>query len=112
MHKKLGRRDIQLLADVFADFDQRAAALTAGAACWLVTMLDARQMLGQGLQPGALAWGAQGRHLQLGFGGNGGAIHLKRLAKKITLLGRQGFVFDPETNALEVRELKGQCLDF
>ena len=58
MHKKLGRRDVQLLADIFADLHQRAAALTAGAACWLVTMHDAWQMLGQGLPPGALAWGA------------------------------------------------------
>jgi hypothetical protein len=58
MHEKRCRGDVQLLADVFADLHQCAAALAAGTVDWLVTMLDARQMLGQRLPLGALAWGA------------------------------------------------------
>jgi hypothetical protein len=46
MHKKRCRGDVQLFADVFADLHQRAAALAATATGGLVTMLDARQMLG------------------------------------------------------------------
>jgi hypothetical protein len=57
MDEKRCRRDVQLLADVLADLHQYAAALAAAAACWLVTMLNARQMLGQRLPTGALAWG-------------------------------------------------------
>jgi hypothetical protein len=112
MHEKLRRFYVQLLADVFADRHQRAAALATGAACWLVTVLDARQMLRQRLPTGAFTRDTWRGYLLLGFSGNGGAIHLKRLAKQIALLGRKGFVFDPETNALEVRQVESQRLDF
>jgi hypothetical protein len=81
MHKKLCRRDVQLLADVFADLHQRAAALAAGAADGLVIVLGARQMLRQWLPTGALARDTRCAHLLLGLGGNGGAIRLNRLAK-------------------------------
>jgi hypothetical protein len=53
MHKKRCRGDVQLLADVFADLHQCAAALAASAAYGLMTVLDARQLLGQRLPTGA-----------------------------------------------------------
>lgn len=63
MHKKLCRRDVQLLADVFADLHQRAAARATGAAGRLVAVLDARQLLGQRLPASPFVRGAQRRHM-------------------------------------------------
>ena len=42
MHKKLGRFDIQLFGDVFADFDQVFAAAIASAGFRFMAMFDAR----------------------------------------------------------------------
>ena len=43
--KELGRIDIQLFADVLADFDQILAAMTAGAGCRLMAVFDTRQVV-------------------------------------------------------------------
>ena len=43
--EKLGRLDVQLFADVFADFDQVFTALAAMTRFRLVAVFDARQMI-------------------------------------------------------------------
>ena len=43
MDEETGRFDVQLLADVFTDLDQRTAAVAAGAGFRFVPMFDARQ---------------------------------------------------------------------
>ena len=58
MHEELGRLDIQLFADIFADLDQVFTAFSAGTGFWFVTVFDARQMIGQGLATGARAFRA------------------------------------------------------
>jgi hypothetical protein len=45
VHKEFSRFDVQLLGDVFADFDQRFTAVSAGARLRLMAMFDAWQML-------------------------------------------------------------------
>jgi hypothetical protein len=90
--EELGRFYIELLADVFTDLDQLAAALAAGAAGGFVAVFGARQMLRQALAPGALALGTQRGHLLLDFdfdfGFDGGAVGISRLAEQIALLRR------------------------
>ena len=54
VHEELGRRNVKLLANVFADLDQLAAALAAAAGLGFVAVFDARQMLRQGLATGTL----------------------------------------------------------
>lgn len=85
VHEELGRFHIELLADVFADLDQLAAALTAGAGLGFVAVFDARQVLRQRLATGALALGAQIGHLLLDFGLDGGAVGVSRLTEQIAL---------------------------
>ena len=52
MDEEAGGLDVELLSNVFADLDQIAATLAAGAGLRFVQVLDARQMLGQRLTAG------------------------------------------------------------
>jgi hypothetical protein len=53
VNKEPGGFDVELFADVFTDLDQVLAALPAGTGFRFVAVLDARQVLGQGLATGA-----------------------------------------------------------
>ena len=66
MHEELRRRYVELLADVFADLDQLAAALAAGAGLGFVAVFDALQMRGQRRASGARP---PGRQRERGYGG-------------------------------------------
>ena len=46
VHGEFGRLDVELLADVLADLDQRAAVLTTAAGFRFVAVFDARQVGG------------------------------------------------------------------
>jgi hypothetical protein len=46
VHGEFGRLDVELLADVLADLDQRAAALATAAGFRFVAVFDARQVGG------------------------------------------------------------------
>ena len=85
VHEELGRRNVKLLANVFADLDQLAAALAAAAGLGFVAVFDARQMLRQGLATGTLALAAQLGQLLLDLGLDGGAVGVSRLAEQVTL---------------------------
>jgi hypothetical protein len=113
-HEEAGRLDVQLLADVLADLHQRRLALAAGAGFRLVTDLDARQMRGQRLATGTNAWGAwfRFRNRRFQFRLNGGQVLVGILFEQATLHGGERFILDAEADALEVRQLKGEFLDF
>ena len=86
MDEELRRLYIQLLADVFADLNQFPAALTAGAGLGFMTVLDARQVLGQGLAPGALPLNLRLGYLLLDFGFDGSTVGAGRLTEQVSLL--------------------------
>ena len=53
VHKEFGGFDVELFGDVFADFDQLAAALFALAGLRFMAMFDAWQVIRQRLAPSA-----------------------------------------------------------
>jgi hypothetical protein len=56
MHGKYGWHDIQLFGDIITDVDQVTATLPTLAGGWFMAEFDARQMPGQGLAAGTLAF--------------------------------------------------------
>ena len=124
MDGELGGLDVELLADVFADFHQLAAAPAAGAGLGLVAVLDARQVGGQRLPPGAGAGAGAGAGLAGGFGVEGvaGLLQLRLeggqvggdgLLEQLALAGGgQRLAPLAEAHALVVGEFEGQGLDF
>lgn len=118
MHKKLGRFHIQLFGNVFADFDQVFAAVTASAGFRFVAVFDAWEMRRQGLATGTrtFRFGDGLARLVvlelLDFRFDGRQIGIPGFLEDITLQRRQAFAFDAETNALVIGQLKGQGFDF
>jgi hypothetical protein len=78
LDEKLGGDDAELLGHVLADPHQRLTTLPTGAGFGLLQVLDTRQLLGQGLTAGAVAFGF--------LGGREMRPHLGRLA----LFGQAG----------------------
>ena len=76
--------------------------------------LDARQMRGQRLATGTNAWGAwfRFRNRRFQFRLNRRQILVAILFEQATLHGGERFILDAEADALEVRQLKGEFLDF
>ena len=111
LHEEACRFDIELLADVFADLDQRLTALAAGAGLGFVSLLDARQMIGQRLPACGLALGAHGGRDLFDFGLDCAQVDVPSFLEQIALLGREGFVLMPEADAAMVREFQGEGLD-
>ena len=113
MNEEAGWFDVELFADVFADFNQIMPALAAGARFRFVAMVDARQVRRQGITTAAFVrtWCVGGFLLLFQFGRDGGTIFVAGFDKQIALFGRQCFALAAETNALVVRQLKGKLLD-
>ena len=57
MHEEFCRFDVELFGDIFADFDQLAAALFALAGLRFMAVFDARQVIRQRLASGTLTFG-------------------------------------------------------
>lgn len=112
MDEETGRFDVQLLADVFTDLDQRTATVAAGAGLRFVTMLKAGQFRRQGITAGAfvLTWHG-GRLLLFQFGDDGGTIFVAGLEKQVALFGRQGFALAAKADTFMVRQFEGEFLD-
>lgn len=87
MHEEARGLDIELFRDVLIDLDQIGPALTAGAGLGFVPMLDARQVVGQGLAPGPFARLARDEPLGLGF--DGAQIGIPGFFEQVPLLGRE-----------------------
>lgn len=68
VYEESGRFDIELLAHVFADFDQVPATAAAGTGFGFVAVFDARQMRRQGLAAGARTFGLEDGRAGLGVG--------------------------------------------
>ena len=113
MDEETGRLDIELLADVFADLDEVAAAVPAGAGFRFVAMLNARQFRRQGITAGTfvLTWYGGRGLLLFQFGDNGCTIFVTGLDKQIALLAGQGFARVTEADTSMVRQFKGELLD-
>jgi len=118
MHEELGRLDIQLFADIFADLDQVFTAFSAGAGFGFVTVFDARQMIGQGLATGARAFRAGYRFTRVcvlelfDFGFDGRHVGIPGFLEHIPLQRGQGFAFSTEANAFVINQFVRQRGDF
>jgi hypothetical protein len=111
MHEEAGRFDIQLLGYVLTDLDQALAALVAGATLRVVAMLDAREMIWNGLPTGAFALGLPGRCDLFDFGFQRAGVAVPAFLEQLALFGGELFALVGKANALVVGELEGQGLD-
>ena len=122
MHEELGRHDVELLGDVFADACHGLAATRrwAGGVLGLVAVLDASQVLGQhrtsrfdlGLLVGrrcrclaTLALQSQQLCLQAGL------IFGQRLLEHLALLGVHAFGLGAEPVGLQAAQLERDAFD-
>jgi hypothetical protein len=116
--EELGRFDIQLFGDVFANLDQFPATLAAGARFRLVPVLDARRMVRQGLATCAgpfgfgyrIAWLPVGQLFDFRFDGR--KVSVNGFLEHIPLQWGQGFALDPVADTPDMGQLMAQCLDF
>ena len=113
MDEELGRDDVELFGDGFADDRQCLAAGPAGAGLQFVAMFDPRQMGGQQLAPGTAAWGlARQGHLGERLAGFRGAeVGLQVLLEQPGLVRIEPFGRGPEPPAPETGQFELQGLD-
>ena len=117
MHEESRRLHVELFGDVFADLDERRATLAAGTRFRFMVMLNARQMLGQGLPTGALPGSlrrlAAGRiRRRLGqFGLGGGDVAGQGLLEQVALLDGQGLALCAEAHPAQMRQLQHEGLN-
>ena len=113
MYKKASRFNIELFADVFADLDEIAPTVAAGAGFRFVPVFDARQFERQGIATGAFVLTRRSGRLLcvFQFGNDGGPILIAGLDKQIPLLARQGFALAAKADPSMMRQFEGQLLD-
>jgi len=115
--KELGGFDIQLFSDVFANFDQVLAALTALAGFWFVAVFNARQMRWQGLaaRARALGLGNGGTGLLAGlldFGHKRSDVFVAGFLEQIPLHAGQRFALYAIANPAQMGQFQNEGLDF